>query len=159
MSSATNAVWFRRVGGQWVAELGRNLTLREVGGDWEVYSRSGGTTRVFDGQGAAWYLQGQLKAVRKAGLGEAVIERDGVGRILSWQADDGSEEPEEALRFDYEYYTTGAGTGRLQSVTQVAVREGEDVNIRRAVYEYYGIASPNGNFKDLKSVEIFEWDA
>lgn len=158
MRAMDNSIWIRRIDGVWRGELGVRVTAREVGGDWEIYHESSGLTQVFHGPGAAWYLQGQLKRVVSPSGKAAEITRDGMGRIVKWEATDGLATPQEALRFDYEYHTTGAGSGRLKSVTKVVTRGGSEHNVRRANYGYYGLGSDHGNFKDLASVDVEEWD-
>ncbi|MES2659494.1 MAG: RHS repeat-associated core domain-containing protein [Verrucomicrobiota bacterium] len=152
-----NSVWFQRVGESWLAQLGTQLTLRAIGSDWEVYDRSSGLTQMFYGEGAAWYLRGQLRKLVNASGSVAAITRDGQGRITRWEATDGGPAASGSLRFDYVYHMTGAGSGRLRQVTQVITSKGVEMNVRRASYGYYGLASPNGNFQDLKAVGIEQW--
>ncbi len=158
MRGVSNSIWIRKVGGVWRGELGARYTARQVGNDWEIYNQATGFTQVFHGQSAAWYLAGQFKRVVTPSGQSAHITRDGSGRIVKWEATDGLEEPQEALRFDYEYYATGPGSGRLKSVTKVITREGSEHNVRRASYTYYGLENDHGNPRDLQSVDVEEWD-
>ncbi len=158
MRGVNNSMWIRKVGGVWRGELGARYTAREVGSDWEIYNQATGVAQVFHGQSAAWYLAGQLKRVVAPSGRSAQITRDGSGRIVKWEATDGLETPQEALRFEYEYYVTGPGSSRLKSVTKVVTREGSEHNVRRAIYTYYGMESDHGNPRDLESVDVEEWD-
>ncbi len=158
MRGVSDSIWIRKVGGVWRGELGARYTARQVGNDWEIYNQATGLTQVFYGQSAAWYLAGQLRRVVAPSGRTARIIRDGSGRIIKWEVTDGMEEPQEALRFDYEYYVTGPGAGRLKSVTKVVTREGSEHNVRRVSYTYYGLESDHGNPRDLQSVDVEEWD-
>ncbi|MCB1129858.1 MAG: RHS repeat-associated core domain-containing protein [Verrucomicrobiae bacterium] len=158
MRGLSGTAWLRNVGGVWRGELGSQLTMRQSGQEWIVYNRGTGLTQVFYGGSSAWYLRGQLKRTVNAFGNVARITRDGQGRITRWEASDGSATPSEALRFDYTYHATGAGSGRLKQVTKVATAGGVETPVRRASYGYYGVASPHGNSGDLKSVEIEQWN-
>ena len=145
-----NAIWFQYSSGNYVPMVYTKHTLILDGTLFRVLDPEGNQYFFYDFVAATGPIRGLLVEYQDP-FGHAAYPslcQRPVDFLRS--ADSGSDND----GFYYSYYTSGANTGLLQSVTHKV----DSANVQQAVYTYYGSGDPNGNVGDLESVVTQEWD-
>jgi len=149
-----DAIWFNKSGSVYVARFFSPETLSESGtgssNEFTFTDAQGQVTKFFGFDAAIPAAkQGQLKSFTDAYGHTYTPTYDGNNRVtvLSMGSSPG-------ISYNYEYYTSGLNSGRLQYVT---LKRGT-TNVRRISYTYHETGTGNGLTGDLKQALLQEWN-
>jgi RHS repeat-associated protein len=158
VSGMGTSTWFEKVGSSWLAVMGVHATMthKVAEGEYVYFDEESGVEEVYYDMTHGAGLSGSLKKVTSAGGHSADLSYDGSDRLEEYENVQGSGSSAQGVRYEYGYYDPGSGL--LKSVTQIRVKNGASINVRRVSYTYYGVSDVNGTYGDLKTVKIEEWD-
>ena len=149
-----DAIWFNKSGSNYVARFFSLEKLAEQGtgaNDEFVFTDTQGRVTKYFGFDAAIPAakQGQFKSYTDAFGTSYAATYNGSNQIT--QVSLGGSP---ALSYNYDYYTSGTGSGCIQYVTL----KRSTTNVRRLYLVYYAAGDANGGDKDLQSVTLQSWN-
>ena len=150
---SNNSMFFDQSGSNWVGRFSILATLTHDSGakEYTLLEPRGDTYVFYDNDATHGIKKGRLKSVTTAG---------GVTASLTYNVTTGNlEKFEQGTGGDKVTYLYNYLTGTNGNMLGDVVLQVGGANVRRSVYSYYGPSDAGGNWNDLRTVVIQQWNS